>query len=621
MSKMESRINKRICVIIFSVVSALMLSYGFFKFEELSAYTVMQKSFLQIFIFLLPGILVYLSSLVIISKCVRVYSTIFSFILAAIYVGFWPIYHSNGEESLRTVFAFFVKNFIYILGLTIVLSATITLMVYLIERIEEKLPLSKGTLFKHPVLVAGIIFFSWLPCYLSYYPGIMSYDMFAQTPQALGVEPLSKYHPPLHTLFWKLCLLIEQYTYKNALVTYSVLQMIIMAGCLAYLFYFFAKKKVHTIFLTIALLFFCLNPVVAIYSFVPAKDVLFSGTIVWFSIEMLSLIGTSKVKWGCSIRFVISGILCCLLRNNMIYAFVVATIFILLVVQHCRIRIAVSTLLIAGIFLIINGPVYAKLGFAEGNPREMLSVPIQQISYVVTRRGEELSDVDIQNIDQYLPSGELWYLYKTRNVDLIKVRFNTENFRNDITAFFKLWGNIFSRYTDECLVTFFNMNMPYWYPSAETIDPNTIAEYIETCIYTYEQTGYYIERSSKLPELNVFYEDFVSSAKIKGLPFLSGVFSITTPIWVLLFTATVLLCRKKVELLSVVLPTFFLWCTYLLGPVPNCRYVFPIMLCYPIYMILIFQPSKFSYIELEEQRENSTQIHDDSIDLRKEEKV
>lgn len=173
--------------------------------------------------------------------------------------------------------------------------------------------------------------------------------------------------------------------------------------------------------------------------------------------------------------------------------------------------------------MIINGPIYAKLGFAEGNPREMLSVPIQQISYVVVQRREELSDVDIQNINQYLPTSELWYLYKTRNVDLIKVRFNTECFSNEPGAFFDcgeyLWKIYRRMFSD-----FLNMNMPYWYPSAETMNPNTIAEYIETCIYTYEQTGYEIKRNSKLPQLNGFYEDFVATAEIKRLAFLSPLF-------------------------------------------------------------------------------------------------
>lgn len=596
----NNRTNIHINTLFFSVVSSLMLTFGFFVFEEIS-YSLFQKVLLGIFIFLLSSALVYFACRIVVPKRVRIYSFVFSFFLSTIYISFWPIYNSNGEESLRTVFTFFIRNCVYILGLTIVFASIITVLICMIFKLENKLSYTTGEFFKHPMLVASIIFFCWLPCYLSYYPGIMSYDMFAQTPQALGVEPISKYHPPLHTLFWRFCLNLEELTNKNALVTYSVLQMIIMAGCLAYLLYFFANKEVHTIFLTVAMLFFCFNPVVAIFSFIPAKDVLFSGAIIVFSVEMLLLISGQDVKIGCAIRYVISGVLCCLLRNNMIYAFVVALVFILLIVRHCRIRVAVCSMLVMVVFLIINGPIYAKLGFAEGNPREMLSVPIQQISYVVVQRREELSDVDIQNINQYLPTSELWYLYKTRNVDLIKVRFNTECFSNEPGAFFRLWGNIFGRYTDECLVTFLNMNMPYWYPSAETIDPNTIAEYIETCIYTYEQTGYEIKRNSKLPQLNGFYEDFVATAEIKRLAFLSPLFSVTTPIWVLLFTILVLFCRKKTELLAVVLPIFFLWCTYLLGPVPNCRYVFPIMLSYPIYMMLIFQTSKFGALGEEQQ--------------------
>lgn len=607
MKQVTNWIGKNIYLLIFSVISALMLSFGLYKFEKIS-YSPILQVLLYIFVFSITVILICYAHFIRVPKFVRVFGVIFALFLSVIYVAFWPIYFANGNESLRTSVKYLLHNCIYVLGLTILIAAAVTVIIYLIDKADKRLPQSNGTFFRHPILVIAVLFFCWLPCYLSYYPGVMSYDMYAQTPQAMWLEPITKYHPPLHTLFWRMCMVLEWKFNVNALVVYSILQMLIMAACLAYVLYFFANKKVHTIFLTIALVFFCLNPVIAIFSFIPTKDVLFSGALILFSVELLSLINMPKFRWGCAIRFVLFGLLSCLLRNNMIYALVAAFVFTLIILKKCRIRMSVCFVTIVLSYLIVQGPVYDKLGYGEGNSREMLSIPIQQLSYVVVAKGGELTGEDIQNINRYLPASELWYLYKTRNVDLIKVRFNTENFDRDPVAFLKLWANIFSRYTDECLVTFFNMHMPYWYPAAETIDPNTIAKYIETNIYPYEQTGYEIERSSKLPGLNKFYEEFVAGAKLNGPISLARLFSITTPIWMILFTMLVLVCRKKLALLPVVLPTFFLWCTYLLGPVSNCRYVLPIMLSYPIYMILVFQSSRFSLAELVDDVTNGPEL-------------
>lgn len=577
----------------FALFSSFILAYGCYKFEvpKYSAATTVLFFTLLIFV---SSIAIFIAKIIPIHTNVRIYSLIFSFLFSCIYICFNPIYIANGNDSLRSSLYYFLSHFPYIYGLTVVLSAILSILIFLISSVEDSLSAKTQAFFTKPLLTTAIIFLCWVPCYLSYYPGIMSYDMFAQTPQALGLEPISKYHPPLHTLFWKMFLEIEKHTGLNALVFYSITQMLILAACLGYTLRLLALKKMHPVFLSLSLIYFCLNPVIAIFSFIPAKDVLFAATLILFITELLYIITSDGINIPSSVRFIIVGSLCCLLRNNMIYAFVVSILFTLLFIRKHRLRIGIYSLAIALCYTVISGPVYDKAGIQGGNPREMLSIPIQQLSYVVVQKGDELTAEDINNINQYLPSSELWYLYKTRNVDLIKVRFNTANFISNPKHFFTLWSNILGRYTDECLVAFLNLNSPYWYPSASTIDPNTIAEYIETCIYTYEQTGYEIYRDSKLPQLNSFYEYIAKNAHVNFPIGFSTLFSITTPIWIILFTMLVLLCKKQYTLLAVVFPTFFLWCTYLLGPVSNCRYVFPIMLCYPVYMLLTFQSSKLS---------------------------
>jgi len=583
-----------------SIAGALLLVYGFYVFESPN-YSTFKTAIILALLLIVSCISIYGSYFCTISRRTVLYCMGFSMFFTFIYIGFHEIYITNGNCSLLSSLSMLLKHIPYVLGLIIFISCLLIIFLQFISKFDveqtSKLP---GTLFSHPIALALIIFICWIPCYLSYYPGIFSYDMFAQTPQALGAEPISKFHPPLHTLLWKLFLELENLCGLNALITYSITQMIIMACCLSYVLYFFSSRRVHVVFLYISLAYFCFNPAIAIFSFIPTKDVLFSCTLILFVVEILSLISKAAPKYCDYLRIIIFGILCCLLRNNMIYALIVSAVFTCLFVRAYRKSLAICSLIIILFFSLTNGPIYQKIGIQDGNPREMLSVPMQQIAHIALTKSTELTEEDIFEIEKFIPCRTIAYYYRSRTVDLVKFNFKTQTFIDDPKSFIALWLNMFSRYTDSSLVAFFNLNIPYWYPSAASIDPNATIDpsspgyYIETGIYSYEQTGYQISRSSILPALNSIYEEFATTAMINGSFVSSIIFSITTPIWFILLTIFTISYRKRISHLAVLFPILFLWCTYLLGPVSNCRYVFPIMLCYPVFMVLIFQSSKFT---------------------------
>ena len=77
---------------------------------------------------------------------------------------------------------------------------------------------SKGRLLRD----WGLIFACWLPCFLSYYPGIFSYDLPAQTQQMMGLRTFTADNPPLHTLVWGLCLRLQEATGLESLAVYGI---------------------------------------------------------------------------------------------------------------------------------------------------------------------------------------------------------------------------------------------------------------------------------------------------------------------------------------------------------------------------------------------------------------
>lgn len=520
---------------------------------------------------------------------------IYSFFLAIAFVIGASIYVYGNFQGIFLPLRNLLTAVLSISGLTVLFYILSTLVISGLKKLEPHLESSLWRLFHYPAVFGLIMFCSWLPCYLAYYPGIFSYDIDVQTAQALGNAPLTRYHPPLHTCFWRLCLFLENTCGFHALVLYSIAQMLILAAALTYILYFLIKKKFNNWIILTALLFFCLTPMIAIVSFIPIKDVMLAAFFAVFTIEVCRFISEKKQytdNISSHVRLILSAVICCLLRNNFFYALLPSLVVLLLLAHKYWKTILLWGCSIFISYLLINGPIYTALGIGEGNVREMLSVPIQQISYVVFHYEEVMNEDDLSDLNEYLPVEDLAYLYNPRLADPVKYTFDTEAFQKDPMTFFNVWFRLLLKYPDEYVSSFLNLHVPYWYPLADAVDEYSKRHYIETTVYSAELTGYEVIRESKLPSLLEWYEKIASFEKFEENPILARMFSLSTPIWLIITTMLILLSRRKISLISIVLPSLFLWCTFILGPVSNFRYMIPIIVQYPLYLAVILQPGK-----------------------------
>ena len=498
---------------------------------------------------------------------------------------------SNIVASRQTL----ISNLLTFLGYSIMFTIIFTIIAVIIKKYQQTNSHKTWKIFRYPWIYSGVIFLCWLPCYLSYYPGVISYDMHDQMPQALGTISYSKYHPPLHTFIWDICLALGDILNLNGLVIYSILQMALLSISFTYILSFLIRKKVRNWIILVTLLFICFNPVIAIFSFIPVKDVLFTVFFILYSVELCNFV-SDKEDYARNLfamgRLIVFAVFSCLLRNNMVYALIVATIFMMLFVRKYWKNILLWHAIIVLTFSIINGPIYNALGIKDGDSREMLSIPIQQITYIVAHYEDSFSQEEIQQINEYLPFEDLQRLYNPRLADYAKITFNTENFEDNKSAFFQLWFDLFLKYPDEYIVAFLNLNLPYWYINANTIDEYAKRDYIETYIMESSVTNYEVVRDSKIPWLYEQYELYAQYKFTENTPIISAFFSISTPIWLLLFTATVLIALKRHDCITILAPAICYWMTFMLGPVSNLRYVFPIIALYPLYIALTMDTPK-----------------------------
>ena len=529
-------------------------------------------------------------------KHVKWYCGGFGVLLAVALVVGDKLYTEHSIRSLLSISGL-GKGFISILGFATVLGAILLLAFRQVQKVESLRLDRVWKLFRHPAIMLVLMFGAWLPYYLAYYPGIFSYDVVLQTGQALGVLEMSRFHPPLHTYFWKLCLQVEEWSGLQALVMYSLIQMLALAGAFSYVLYVLAKKGFYNGLLLGSLLFFALNPVIALFSFVPTKDAALAIFLILYIMELLLCL-TDRRSFAQNpkghIKLMVWGCLCCLLRNNMVYAIVLASIFMVLFQRKLW-----KTVLLwcAGIVLgfgLINGPIYTLLGVQKGSSAEMLSVPMQQLSCVVYYHGAELSAEDKAAIGQYLPVEELAVKYNYRFADHVKGDFNTARFDESPLEFVKLWWQFLVRYPVEYVEAFLNLNLPYWYPDACSTDAVSRVAYIETQIKDTSEYGYQVVRDSKLPWLLPKLEKIANYEAFRTKPVIANMFSISTPVWFLLMCGWTLLIKRRRDLLLPILPALGFWLTFLLGPVSNLRYMFPIIVLYPLYTVVVLQTKKFA---------------------------
>ena len=174
---------------------------------------------------------------------------------------------------------------------------------------------------------------------------------------------------------------------------------------------------------------------------------------------------------------------------------------------------------------------------------------------------------------------------------LIKFEFKTEYYNKNKTDFYKLYFKGLTKYPEEYISSFLSLNLPYWYPDANTLDKYSQRIYIETG--NYRNDYYIVPRDSKIPFLYKQYEKVANYSAFEKIPIIANIFSIATPIWVMLFVMFLLIYKKKYKYTLITIFLIIFWLTYILGPVSNFRYIFPIYSLYPILFTLGLNTNRF----------------------------
>lgn len=445
------------------------------------------------------------------------------------------------------------------------------------------------------LLYSLLLFLCWMPVFLAYYPSVFAYDAEGQLYQVIAKD-YSTHHPLLHTLFlgafFRLGGVVG--SYQTGMAVHSVVQMLLMAAAFGRALTWLYEKGVPRCIRTLLLLFYGLFPANSILALSTTKDVLFSALVLLYTLKSYRLgdecsrqsaggrddSGDGSVG---SVVFVLLAVLMLLFRNNAVYAFAVAAPIVWIGLKKQKKYLCMAFIVLA--LFGLSGFLLKTAAHAQsGSPREMLSVPLQQMARVRVEAEERIDPALRQELDKYIPKEWVFAAYDPHLADPVK---NRAVIHDDPKGLIKTWLRLGLRFPTIYADAFLDNSLGMWYlwdtshAQVYGIGTESGFGYLSTDNRTMP-AGCEIVEKSFLPGLRAFMERIVSDNAYQKVPIVRLLFAPALYWWLLwLYMAAALYHGKKQEALpAVFLITYYL--TLLLSPTVIVRYLYPLMVTVPV---------------------------------------
>lgn len=467
-----------------------------------------------------------------------------------------------------------------------------------------------------------LIFLCWLPVFLAYYPSVFAYDAEGQLYQVLAAD-YSTHHPLLHTLFlgafFRLGIALG--SCSAGMAVHSVVQMALMACAFGWALSFLYQRRVSGLARTLLFLFFAFFPANSVLAVSTTKDVLFAALVLLYTLCFYRAVCGHHAAGGWSAAggkeiaaCIFCGVFMLLFRNNAVYAFVVSVPVVYLGLGKRR-RYAESGvrkkeqqsgeearnaargdltrkhyLCMALLTLVLYGVCAFALKTVthaqSGSPREMLSVPLQQMARTRVKAEDKIDPSLRQELDKYISAEWVFAAYNPHLADPVKSR---AVIHDDPAGLIQTWVKLGLRYPAIYMDAFLDNSLGLWYlwdtshAQVYGIGTERGFGYLSTDNRVMP-AGFEIVEHSLIPKLRAFMEKIVSDNAYSEIPVIRLLFAPALYWWLLYLYIVAALYRKNYRK---TLPVVFLtaYClTLLLSPTVLVRYSYPLMVTIPVLL-------------------------------------
>ena len=416
-----------------------------------------------------------------------------------------------------------------------------------------------------------IIFIFYFIYFIVYFPGKLTYDSNLQI-EWIKNGIFSDWHPFLHTQLVSLFYNIGNNIFHSeniGIAIYILFQMIIMSLLFAYVCRYLYKKQIDIRICLFVLICYAILPQYTHYSITLWKDVLFGGAFV---LILISLIEFSNNKFNKSqiILFTLGLLMMLFFRNNGIYIVLFMIPFILYTFRK-KIRIFLPLMLsIVTIYFIVKGPIYNFIGVVKTNSVEALSIPLQQISRVISLE-KDIDEKDLKYLNSIIDTSKIKENYTPYISDPIKNMIDRNRVEKTKSELISVWSKLLVKYPQIYVEAYLSQTLGYWYTDVD----------------------YWVTSNSNQKD-NIVYKVFDLTAS-NNIPFSNLCWSIGLGFIITLLSFTLSICRKNKKSICYI-PFLGLWLTMMIAsPVfAEYRYVYGLFTCMPLIILVPFLNSKIS---------------------------
>lgn len=434
-----------------------------------------------------------------------------------------------------------------------------------------------------------ILIILWIPTYQAFYPGLFIYDAPAQYSQvALG--DFNEFQPLLHTLFSFGIVVGGQLFSGNVnfgIALSTMLQIIIFAAIVSYWLMYMYEKKISVWIRLFTILMMTVYPPVSMNMMALTKDNYFALFVISFILMNYRMFTENdffehKIN---SFLWVLFGFLFLTFRNNAVYAMVVAMpVWGILVWKNEGIRKKAILLaaILAAIFIVFKIPVSHSIARVGIDNREKLSIPAQQMVRVYRNHYDELTDAEINYIENVFENDAAFFYYVPYMADMSKGTLKIEEIEKDWGQFIKVYIGLLKKYPKDCMEAFLHTNYGMWY-----LYPTFTLTWDGEPRYIFVENRYPSVTETKFPALYSFYSLFESSSLVFGGKWYSF---INMPALFFYFCIVALFWGIKEHKPQVCLANSFvliICATFLLGPTILVRYMLFMIFMLPFNLMMI----------------------------------
>ena len=436
----------------------------------------------------------------------------------------------------------------------------------LTDRVEKKLYRKSFKSLKCYFIILSVTAVVYFLTFLAVYPGIYSYDASVQVLQFFGDQPVTAHHPLLHTLFLCGSLKLGDVlfgSYQAGMAIHSILQAAMVGAAFSYVIWWMVNRRKPFFLIVFTYLFLVVNPYMQIFVFVTTKDVLFGAVFLLLFLFSVEMVENQEGFFGSRIlqlRFALTALLMCFLRNQGIYVFLFFAAFYLIslfgFVRKNRqggknrddkkyiVKWFCSVSAVTFFYLAVTGPVFTAFGVEKGDSREMLSVPMQQLARAYHEEPGQLTEEELKYIEALILPDNLEQ-YVSVNADPVKSGFQTGVVKADPMKFLKMWLTIGSKTPLVYADSFLMGNWGYWYPEETQYWINYVV--FDGAFLDREYNVLNIRRDSRFPAYENYLRETSLTPAFQDVPVLSVILNQAFPFWVMLVLAAVCVYFKKYQ--------------------------------------------------------------------------